>query len=139
MDSSSQTPSPTANVSWTDYVAPDLASAVRQRGARYFALSRVRLSFWDDNRIQAEVVGTAQNVYEVSLKWRDRDSGTLVAGCNCPHFQRGELCKHVWALCLTAEAHGWPEALDASEPSSLADGTAAEPDVQGNDGDAGNG
>lgn len=46
--------------------------------------------------------------YDVRLDLpASRGKGRLVAQCTCPYFDQGDLCKHIWATILQADADGW--------------------------------
>ncbi len=92
---------------------------VRKRGVHYFRGGAVRLTACGPERAEAIVTGSVE--YDVSL-WRD--SQTLRASCSCPFSDRGETCKHIWAVILAADAKSGlrgpqgflPQKLTASAP-----------------------
>lgn len=79
------------------------------RGLEYHARGLVRIEKVDEQQIAATVSGTAD--YDVQL--RVDNAGHLSTDCNCPVGQRGEYCKHVVAVALSA-------APDHARPSRAA-------------------
>jgi hypothetical protein len=79
-----------------------VTSEVRQRGASYFREGRVSLTSREAEHIEAVVTGSSSSLYEVLL---EREGQQLFAFCVCPFFtDRGEICKHIWATVLKADA-----------------------------------
>ena len=76
-------------------------AAVQQRGRGY--VKQVRGMLGGISGVSAEVRGSAN--YDVNL----RLSGDgLLASCTCPYFfDRGAVCKHLWAVALAAVGRGW--------------------------------
>jgi uncharacterized Zn finger protein len=77
---------------------PIFASATRVRGIEYAARGLVRIAHHADGAVLAEVQG--QERYTVELR---AAAGVLRASCSCPHFLKGEACKHLWATLMVAE------------------------------------
>ena len=81
-------------------IQSDFTKSTRHKGEDYFRRRTVTILDHDATRIRARVRGTYE--YEVSIGW---DGSEYSYDCTCPHFQdHGELCKHVWATILTADA-----------------------------------
>ncbi|HMN41819.1 MAG TPA: DEAD/DEAH box helicase [Phycisphaerales bacterium] len=104
----------------TKKVSSFFASGVRARGESYAAddlVARVRV---EKDRVRGIVMGSRD--YDVSVRRRDRLHGwDLEASCTCPYMDdRGELCKHVWALLKDAE--GRVEAKWGMPPKSVSIG-----------------
>ena len=77
-----------------------VTSEVRKRGASYFREGRVSLTTRGGERVEAVVTGSS--LYEVVL---NREGQQLFASCACPYFDdRDEICKHIWATILKADA-----------------------------------
>jgi superfamily II DNA or RNA helicase len=75
---------------------------LRKRGTQYWRDGLVTLISWNGERVKAVVSGSED--YQVTLR---RDEKLLWASCSCPYSgDRGELCKHVWATLLAADAEG---------------------------------
>jgi superfamily II DNA or RNA helicase len=75
---------------------------LRKRGTQYWRDGLVTLISWNGERVKAVVSGSEE--YQVTLR---RDEKLLWASCSCPYSgDRGELCKHVWATLLAADAEG---------------------------------
>ena len=60
----------------------------------------------ESSYVTANVKGSGASHYPVSLEWQ-ASYRAIVAFCACPHFDSGELCKHIWATLLEAETHAW--------------------------------
>ncbi len=91
-----------------------MGRAVRERGNSYFRQRRVGFVDLDEGWVAANVRGT--ETYEVDLAWSE---GTPVdATCTCPYFDRGLVCKHIWATILAAEDQGL---LDSPRPQPALD------------------
>ncbi len=83
--------------------------AVQQRGATY--LREIRGLLGGISGVTAEVRGSED--YDVNLRL---GAGELLVSCTCPYFfDRGAVCKHLWAVALAATGRGWlldlPEGL----------------------------
>jgi superfamily II DNA or RNA helicase len=82
-------------------LSPYFKPEIRGRGAGYYRSGRVRIQAASDWHVAAMVRGSDR--YDVELK-RNRDE--VHATCTCPHFGRN-LCKHIWASVLAADAEQW--------------------------------
>ncbi|MEQ1722610.1 MAG: SWIM zinc finger family protein [Pseudobdellovibrio sp.] len=71
-------------------------SSARSGGARYFKEGRVSFSKPSSNEISSYVKPN----FRVSLKSESYDSKNIMADCNCPPSQKGQLCKHIYAVFL---------------------------------------
>ncbi len=82
-------------------------SPIRQRGRAYQRGGFVALDEVRRERVTADVLGSAPIPYRVELRpiAEARRTG-LGASCTCPHFARGEACKHVFATILELDAEG---------------------------------
>lgn len=78
------------------------SSDVRERGERYFRDNHVSLDRDDGMGVEAWVVGT-ENDYFVQFEWDGGRQWSEVY-CDCPHFQDGHYCKHLWATLLEVES-----------------------------------
>jgi superfamily II DNA or RNA helicase len=86
-----------------EVLAQDVPERTRTKGNRYFLGGAVRAIEGSDSHVLATVRGTQW--YRVSLR---RDGDAIVASCECPHFaDRSDVCKHVWAVILAADASGF--------------------------------
>src|SRR5207253_1982612 len=72
---------------------------VRSRGAGYFRSGAVRIVSGSAEGVDARVLGSRQ--YDVQLDW---DGRSLALCCDCPHFEIGVPCKHLWATILASDA-----------------------------------
>ena len=80
------------------------------RGRSYANNGRVSFEYADANSIEAFVRGSYGD-YTVRLE-RDADGDKLLhVTCNCPHFEDGNLCKHIWATILKSEKSEEPLAI----------------------------
>jgi superfamily II DNA or RNA helicase len=87
--------------------AHEFSPAVLARGSKYFDEGRVLRVQVSEDEFRCDVRGSGRERYAVVLNWRPEDL-TLDAWCVCPHYSKGELCKHVWAVILEVDAAGWP-------------------------------
>ena len=81
-------------------LAGDFTRKIRDRGYTYFAQGLVKILKGDHAEVVARVRGSMD--YRVHLLWQDQI--TLLADCDCPYFEGGEQCKHLWAAILAADA-----------------------------------
>lgn len=78
----------------------------RDRGDIYFLRKQVNLIEIGDCGIHAIVLGSNEyNVYLDLFEIEDRILGTH---CDCPRFQGGGLCKHLWATIRHLDSVGYP-------------------------------
>lgn len=85
-------------------LAPRIPSGSRSRGYSYFTAGAVRSLTVEHGVIQATVRGTG--TYTV---WIEPDAELLSASCTCQYFvDRLDICKHIWAVVLAAEAQSVP-------------------------------
>ena len=82
-------------------LAGDFPRALRQRGANYFRSGRVHIDSGSAQHVSASVRGTEH--YQVELA---RMRHVVRARCTCPYFYEEDMCKHVWAVILAADAEG---------------------------------
>lgn len=75
-------------------------TGVRTRASKYLKNNKIDILDVCDHECVALVEGS--DFYEVILHWSQRNEGKdkLFASCNCPYYDRGEFCKHVWCLFL---------------------------------------
>jgi superfamily II DNA or RNA helicase len=103
-------------------VAPRLqhefSGVVRHRGREYARTGRVAIAALDTDRIEAHVRGSGRMRWLVRMTARDGES--LAATCACPHFARGQACKHLWATLLVLDARGWEPPVFAGSLGRLA-------------------
>lgn len=92
--------------------ARDFDGGVRSRGQKYFESGRVRVASHDTERITATVQGSGSFNYLVGLTWLPEISA-IVAVCTCPHYDGGDLCKHIWATMLEGQSLGWATGADS--------------------------
>jgi superfamily II DNA or RNA helicase len=85
----------------SERVSGEFSATARERGEKYFARGRVDIGSEGAGLVYATVEGT--QFHEVSL---ELDGGALLASCDCPHFDSGVPCKHLWAAILAAERRG---------------------------------
>ena len=83
-------------------LGPQITSGSRSRGQSYFLSGAVRSLTVENGVIQATVRGT-----ESYTVWIESEGARLIASCTCPYFiDHIEICKHIWAVVLSAEAQG---------------------------------
>src|SRR5262249_54487116 len=99
----------------SDVFAQQVSKNCRDRGYEYFAAGAVRDLAVKDGAIVATVVGNQG--YDVTLQQK----GSAVRGsCTCPFFDdQLEICKHIWATILAAEARGLPLTATGPAPAHL--------------------
>jgi superfamily II DNA or RNA helicase len=96
-------------------LAHQISAKTRVRGAAYHASGAVTNLVATDGVIQATVVGS--DAYAVLI---DTTKGLLRGSCTCPYFaDRLDICKHVWATLLAAEARGIPLLPPGVAPKDL--------------------
>ncbi len=95
------------------------AARDRRRGLDYFRGGRVDLPGKHVDGLFATVIGSGDELYEVSLDWTAAAEGTLLVSCECPWFAGGHLCKHVWAVILAADREGSGKAVPGTGPLYL--------------------
>jgi superfamily II DNA or RNA helicase len=92
-----------------------ISNRSRSRGHSYFLSGAVRSLTAENGIIQATVRGSER--YTV---WIEPDGSLLRASCTCPYFiDRLEICKHVWAVVLAAEAQSVPLTAPGVAPESV--------------------
>ncbi|HYX37999.1 MAG TPA: SNF2-related protein [Oligoflexus sp.] len=88
--------------------------SIRKRGESYFKDNRVDIFDIQKNSIDAFVAGSDE--YEVQLALKKVSKRFQVsASCTCPHFDEGNLCKHIFAVILAAEKKGWAKHVTAGK------------------------
>ena len=84
--------------------------AVRQRGAGY--IKQVGGMLGGISGVTAEVRGSED--YDVNIRLA---ADELLVSCTCPYFfDRGAVCKHLWAVALAAAGRGWLSNLPNTLP-----------------------
>ena len=91
----------TSRMPLAESLSDDFPRALQQRGTDYFRSGRVHMESGSSQHVSATVRGTER--YQVELE-RKRD--VLRAECTCPYFFEEDMCKHVWAVILAADAGG---------------------------------
>ncbi len=111
-------------------LAYHVPSLVRQRGASVYQRGAVLGAQSGDDWLRARVQGQQRRPYRVELR---REGDDLRARCTCTAFHERQVCKHIWATLLWAEATGLDETIARPEP---AEGEARAPRllVEGADG-----
>ncbi|MCC7438363.1 MAG: DEAD/DEAH box helicase [Armatimonadetes bacterium] len=82
----------------------DFDSVIRKRGEDYFIRGKVRFRTLASDSVIAVVYGSQP--YTVALHLT---TTTLNASCDCPHYDDGNLCKHLWAVMLALNFKQWPQ------------------------------
>ncbi|MBM3746841.1 MAG: helicase SNF2 [Acidobacteria bacterium] len=75
---------------------------IRQRGLDYFRRGWVSILHGGHEEVEAVVTGNLD--YTVLLRWGGQ--GLVYLSCDCPHYESGEHCKHLWATVLAADLEG---------------------------------
>ena len=98
---------------WTQRLAADVYQGTRNHGSRYFKSGAVEIESGSSGKVKATVLGSSRYSIDIRLEGNE-----VVAFCDCPAFQGGNLCKHIWAVLLAAEAEGHLSRIaSAWEPS----------------------
>ncbi|HTS25098.1 MAG TPA: DEAD/DEAH box helicase [Bryobacteraceae bacterium] len=105
---------------------------VRSRGASYFRSGAVRIERGSDTEVEAKVRGS--RTYDVDITWDGRSLGLF---CDCPYFETGGPCKHLWATILAADAKDYISKITRFDPRSVRLDRDAE--AEGEDEDFGGG
>jgi superfamily II DNA or RNA helicase len=85
-------------------LADQVPSQSRARGHAYFLSGAVQSMVTENGVLEATVRGS--QLYHV---WLEPLGATIRASCACPFFiDRYDICKHVWAVILAAEAQAIP-------------------------------
>ena len=99
----------------SQYLAPQVSSGSRSRGASYFQRGAVQQIEEVAGAIDATVIGSI--AYRVRLEPKGH---RLLVTCSCPFFlDRIEPCKHVWAALLAAEARSLRVTAPGIKPDSV--------------------
>ncbi len=70
------------------------------RGRQYFVSGRLADPVWTDKKCEVEIQGLGGN-YKTTFDFTQvLETRRLPAHCNCPAYERGVLCKHLWAAIL---------------------------------------
>ena len=92
-------------------LAPYVTERTRAKGYSYFVTGTVTIINTTTELLTANVRGT--RLYHVTVA---REDAGFTAVCECPYFaDRVDICKHIWATVLAADAEGLlpPEGPDA--------------------------
>ena len=95
-------------------LSSDFDDGVRSRGASYYRSGAVRLQVGSASEVEARVRGS--RVYDVGIAW---GRGMLILFCDCPYFESGEPCKHLWATILASDAKDCLSAMTRFDPSTV--------------------
>lgn len=79
--------------------SPEFSPTTKERGEAYFQQGRVSDFVVDSDGASAVVESEAKS-YDVQLDFGLRRQGGLYVSCNCPHYEQGAFCKHIWAVVL---------------------------------------
>ena len=111
-------------------LAPDVPERTRAKGAEYFHTGAVVSIGSVEDGIEAVVEGMQEYHVEIT-----RQADGFFGSCECRYFQdRFEVCKHIWAAVLAADArgllppsqpHAWIEPVDT--PAERSDPEFARP------------
>src|SRR5260221_4856359 len=79
-------------------LAQRFSPGIRHRGVEIFSSRRVTIVSGDRWGVTAKVRGS--RVYEVELS---RDQDEIHVSCDCPNYDEGAVCKHIWAKIVEAD------------------------------------
>lgn len=107
---------------YTRTTASDLArffsTGTRNKGASYARNGRVTITTSSPVKFRSSVRGSGRSIYGNSLQF-DPQLDNLHVHCDCPHYDGGAFCKHLWATLLKAEKQGWLDELEPMGPMEL--------------------
>ena len=87
---------------------------VRSKGESYVRQGAVKFK----DRYPVAVVGTVRGSqfepYHFVISWAEPETG-IVASCNCPYYEGGDFCKHLWAALQKIDAEGLAASLGSSK------------------------
>lgn len=86
------------DATWYNLVYEFFRPHIRTRGNQYFKEGRVHLQKAEEDWIKGIVSGAQE--YDVEII---ADTNRFRVFCSCPHFARGEACKHLWAAARQAD------------------------------------
>jgi superfamily II DNA or RNA helicase len=92
-------------------LSPFVTERTRAKGYSYFVTGTVTIVGSTTEQVTANVRGT--QLYHVMLA---REDAGFTGTCECPFFEdRADICKHIWAVVLAADAEGLmpPDGPDA--------------------------
>jgi superfamily II DNA or RNA helicase len=99
----------------SQFLAPQVSQRSRSRGQAYFIGGAVHNLTARDGGLDATVQGSEP--YFVRL---EASSDLLTGSCTCPYFSdRLEICKHIWAAILAAEARSLPLLPPGTRPDAV--------------------
>ncbi|MFO0921899.1 MAG: SNF2-related protein [Pirellulales bacterium] len=78
----------------------------RERGEEYFQHGHVNLIEIGDCGIHA--IAHGQSEYNVYIDFSELEDRNIGVHCDCPRFQGGDLCKHLWATLRYLDFVGYP-------------------------------
>ncbi|MGI9332571.1 MAG: SNF2-related protein [Gammaproteobacteria bacterium] len=77
---------------------------MRERGQRCFEQGRIALRESADEGHWATARGSSAAAYMLRLEPEPGEDPFFVrSSCTCPHYQRGDFCKHLWAFVLALD------------------------------------
>ena len=79
-------------------LAQKFSPGIRHRGVEIFSSRRVTIISGNQWEVSAKVSGS--RVYEVELS---REQNEIHVSCDCPYFDGGSVCKHIWATIVEAD------------------------------------
>ena len=98
----SRVPDPRRRFPLPRVLAPFVTERTRGKGHSYFVTGTVSILDASADFVSAHVRGT--RVYHVTL---NREGAGYTGTCECPFFlDRQDICKHIWAVVLAADAEG---------------------------------
>src|SRR5437660_7621620 len=79
-------------------LAQRFSPGIRHRGVEIFSSRRVTIVSGNQWGVRARVRGS--RIYEVELS---REQDEIHVSCDCPYFDEGAVCKHIWATIVEAD------------------------------------
>lgn len=91
-------------MSLSQILKSEFGSTDRNRGGQYFRDGEVADLKVNDRLMIAEVNGSWDSFYEVTVELDYLDDGDAIS-CTCPRFADGYNCKHIWAAILAFDSN----------------------------------
>lgn len=107
-------------------------SIIRKRGEDYFVRGKIRFRKLEPRSVVALVYGSQSYTVTFYLS-----SSTLNAACDCPHYEAGNLCKHLWGVILALDSKKWLQPETESSPEFRASGVLNNNDTSSFDAEKG--
>lgn len=96
-------------------------SRTQQRGWQYLKSGQVEELSRDGYLLEFSVYGSEPEPYVVLVDSRNVDAGQLYVSCDCPRYEDGYLCKHIWAVLGAIDDLELLTQVDGNQPIKVLD------------------